>query len=364
MGDMNNCNNITRRHCLELMGAASMAATFSSCTEGEGTSRAPSGDPAATPTATKTAFIYDPFFKRHLAGASHPENPLRCDAIVSALKREGIYDDLLAIAPRRAEVSELLSCHDADYVRTARRDVEAGLRSLSTGDTNVTADSYDAALLAAGGAITAVDAVFDERAKNAFCLLRPPGHHATATRGMGFCIFNNAALAARHAQAKYGVGRVLIVDWDVHHGNGTQDIFYADKSVFYFSTHQWPLYPGTGAAGETGRGEAIGTTLNCPFPRGAGRREILGAFEGVLARAQASFKPEFVVISAGFDSRIDDPLGGFTLTDADFTDLTRVMTTLADEYACGKVVAVLEGGYNLAGLGKATTAHVKALMKT
>ena len=320
-------------------------------------------DSTVTPSSNRTALVYDPFYKRHLAGARHPENPLRCDAIVSALTRAEIMGDLLRVTPRKAEPAELLACHTADYVEAVQADVAAGRCVLSTGDTDITDASYEAALLAAGGALAAVDAVMARQAKNAFCLVRPPGHHATPDRGMGFCLFNNAAIAARYAQATHGIARVLIVDWDVHHGNGTQDIFYADKTVFYFSTHQWPLYPGTGSPREIGIGDGAGTTLNCPFPRGAGRREILGAFETVLARAQAAFKPELVIISAGFDSRIDDPLGGFRLTDQDFADLTHVMTTLADDTASGRVISVLEGGYNLTGLGKAATAHIKALMQ-
>src|ERR1039457_2550519 len=179
-----------------------------------------------------------------------------------------------------------------------------------------------------------------------------------AARGMGFCLFNNAAIAARYAQRNHGVGRVLIVDWDVHHGNGTQDIFYRDASVFFFSSHQWPLYPGTGRADETGDGPGEGATMNFPFPAGAGRREILGAVENHLLPAAARFQPDLVLISAGFDSRVGDPLGRFTLTDIDFADLTRAVMGIAG----GRVVSVLEGGYNLAGLASAAAAHVAALL--
>lgn len=340
-----------------------MAAITPSSSSSDHSDPAPEHRAPAGGREGKTALVYDPFYKRHLAGSAHPENPMRCDAIVQALDRADLLDDLLRISPRPAEPADILACHDERYVQTVRNDIAAGLHTLSTGDTDVTADSYEAALLAAGGATAAVDAVFDGTVKNAFGLLRPPGHHATANQGMGFCIFNNAAIAAHYAQRKHGAKRVLIADWDIHHGNGTQDIFYADKTVFYFSTHQYPWYPGTGTHGERGAGEAIGTTLNCPLPAGAGRREILGAFESVLAPAMTAFKPDFVIISAGFDSRIDDPLGGFRLTDADFADLTHLMTTLADETAGGRVLAVLEGGYNLAGLGKAVAAHVEALMK-
>jgi acetoin utilization deacetylase AcuC-like enzyme len=215
--------------------------------------------------------------------------------------------------------------------------------------------------VAVGAALCAVDAVFGAEVLNAFCVTRPPGHHASSNLGMGFCLFNTVAVAARYAQEHYGAERVLIADWDVHHGNGTQDIFYEDASVLFFSTHQSPWYPGTGAASERGAGKGLGTTINCPFRAGAGRDEILGVFRSVLMPATEEFRPDVVLISAGFDARVDDPLGHFRLIDSDFFDLTRLMMEIADTCCDSRLVSVLEGGYNLEGLASASEAHVRGL---
>jgi len=310
----------------------------------------------------RTAILYAHVFKQHDTGPGHPESPARCDAVMHGLEHAGLRQRLLALAPRMAGDEEVLACHTESYLRTVRHDIASGAENLSTGDTAIGPRSFEAALYAAGGVLEAVDAVFASRAKNAFCAVRPPGHHATPDRGMGFCIFNNVAIAARHAQRKHGIEKVLIVDWDVHHGNGTQEIFYADPSVFYFSTHQWPWYPGTGSPHETGAGKGAGTTLNCPFPAGAGREEIVEeAFRGRLLPAADRFKPDLVLISAGFDSRAGDPLGGFRLADEDFADLTRLMMEVACTHAGGRLVSVLEGGYALDGLASASAAHVQAL---
>jgi acetoin utilization deacetylase AcuC-like enzyme len=301
----------------------------------------------------------DPVFREHLAGREHPERPERFDAVIRGLEHAGLMKRLVRLEARPATEDELLRCHTAEYLSTARRDVASGRPYLSTGDTDITPNSWDVAVRAAGGVLNAVDAVLTGAADNAFCAVRPPGHHANASRGMGFCLLNNVALAARHAQRKHGVKRVMIVDWDVHHGNGTQDIFYRDPTVFFFSTHQWPLYPGTGRADETGEGDGEGATMNFPFPAGSGRREILGAVENSLAPAAERFKPELLLISAGFDSREGDLLGRFTLTDRDFADLTRAVMGIAE-----RVVSVLEGGYTLDGLASAAAAHVAALRGT
>ena len=305
-----------------------------------------------------TALSADPIYREHLIGRPHPERPERFDAVMEVLP----VDRMLHLESRSATEEELLLCHTPAYLPTARHDVEAGYRQLSTGDTEIDGRSWEVAVRAVGGVLNAVDAVMARRARNAFCAVRPPGHHANAGRGMGFCILNNVALAARYAQRRYGIERALIVDWDVHHGNGTQDIFYSDPSVFFFSTHQWPLYPGTGRADETGAEAGKGTTMNFPFAAGSGRGQILGAVENSLMPAMERFRPDLVLVSAGFDSRIDDPLGSFTLTDDDFSDLTLRVMELAGRHAGGRLVSVLEGGYNLHGLACATAAHVGALI--
>src|SRR5688572_5371425 len=307
----------------------------------------------------KTGFVTSLDYKKHQTGLGHPESTRRIDAVLNAIETANL--DLHKIEPRPAAKENLQLCHTPEYITTAERDVASGSRQLSTGDTTISKESYTTALLASGGILAAVDAVIAGAVKNAFCAVRPPGHHARPAGGMGFCLFNNIAIAARYAQKKHGIGKVLIADWDVHHGNGTQDIFYEDGSVLFFDTHQHPLYPGTGMADETGSGKGLGLIMNNPFPAGSGRAQVYGAFETRLLKAAEKFKPEMVFISAGFDSRIDDPLGSFTLTDEHFMELTRLIKKIAADHANGRVVSVMEGGYNLDGLAKAATAHVRAL---
>ena len=315
------------------------------------------------PCDLSVIFSTDEKCRKHDAGAGHPEQPARYDAVLAGLKDAGLHAAMREIGPRAVQREDLLLVHEARYLDLVEREIREGRDQLSTGDTGIGTHSWDAAMAAAGCAMAATDAVVKGDAKTAFCLVRPPGHHASAGRGMGFCIVNNIALAARHAQKRLGIGRVLIVDWDVHHGNGTQDIFYEDGSVFLFSTHLSPWYPGTGRADETGEGAGKGATLNCPLPAHSGRAEIFECFERKLVPAMEKFRPELVLISAGFDSREGDPLGQFLLTDADFADLTRLVRGIADSHAQGRVVSVLEGGYSLRGLASAAAAHVAALMK-
>ena len=309
-----------------------------------------------------TALICDDVCKCHAPGGHQYECPDRYAAVLDGLTKGGRFSELKRLDARPATDDEILLCHHDAYLALVRREIESGAGRLSTGDTCVCRDSLKAARYAGGGACVGVDAVFGGEAKNAFCLVRPPGHHAGPDRGMGFCIFNNVGIAARYAQQKYHAGKVLIVDWDVHHGNGTQDIFYEDQSVFYFSTHQWPWYPGTGAKDETGRGKGLGATMNWPMKAGAGRAEFLSAFHA-LAAAMDSFKPELVIISAGFDSRHGDPLGKLELTDEDYVELTGLVLEMAHRHADGRVISVLEGGYNLPGLASAAAAHCGRLQQ-
>jgi acetoin utilization deacetylase AcuC-like enzyme len=308
-----------------------------------------------------TAILADPVYREHDPGRGHPERPERYDAVAEALSRAGLIRSLGRIEARFATEDEIALCHSRGYIQKVRQEIGAGAHELSTGDTNVGPRSLDVALQAVGGILNAVDSVTERKAQNAFCVVRPPGHHARPEQGMGFCIFNSIAIAARHAQRKHGIAKVLIADWDVHHGNGTQDTFYEDGSVFFFSTHQSPWYPFTGEANQTGEGKGKNCTMNCPLPAGSGRREIVEAFRNRLVPAADLFKPDLVLISAGFDSRIDDPLGRFTLSDEDFAELTAIMLGIAGKDAGGRLVSVLEGGYNLSGLASAATAHVKAL---
>lgn len=243
------------------------------------------------PRELPTAIIHDDSFLEHDPGQGHPESPQRYLAVMNALAADEFNAKVRPLRARPASETDLTACHLPGYVELARRDIRNGAHVLTTGDTNVCPASWDAALNAAGGACLGVDKVMQSEAKNAFCVLRPPGHHALSSRGMGFCVFNNTAIAARYAQRRYGVGKVLIADWDVHHGNGTQEIFYEDDSVFFFSTHQAPWYPGTGERAETGHGRGLGTTLNRPFAAGAGRQEIVGAFTTSCCRGWMSSGP-------------------------------------------------------------------------
>jgi acetoin utilization deacetylase AcuC-like enzyme len=313
---------------------------------------------AAEGPPLSTLFITHPIALGHDMGPGHPEQPDRLRAIERALENESFH--LLArerAAPGLPE--QIIRCHPEAYFRSLEEAAPSSGVVHLDGDTSMGAGTWDAAMHAVGGACQAVDEVMGKKAANAFVAMRPPGHHAETSTPMGFCFFNNAAIAARHAQAAHGAERVAIMDFDVHHGNGTQDIFWADKSVMYASTHQMPLYPGTGAPGETGEHDNI---VNAPLAPGSGGAQFREAMESAVLPRLAAFRPDLVIISAGFDAHRRDPLAQINLVEDDFAWATARLMEIADKSAGGRVVSLLEGGYDLTALGRSVAAHVGALM--
>ena len=315
----------------------------------------------STAATYNTGLVYDPDYLLHDAGEGHPERPDRLKAIIAYLEQEDLLKSLYQIPPQLISNQWLLEVHTENYLQElefANRNAPAQLDP----DTRMSVQSLRVAKLAAGGVLTAVDAVMAGQVKNAFAAVRPPGHHALPDRAMGFCLFNNVAIAARYVQKRYGLKRVLIVDWDVHHGNGTQEVFYQDPSVLFFSTHQYPYYPGSGSVEETGAGLGKNTTLNVPLEAGAGDEQVISAYSQHLLPAVAAFQPQFVFISAGFDAHQDDPLAQLQFTEQGYRKLTRIVLDIAKKYAEGRLVSVLEGGYDLTALSHSVAAHVQELM--
>jgi len=307
----------------------------------------------------KTIIVYDPTFLGHDTGPGFPECPDRLRWLMGSVPKdveETQPDDKIDPLPW------ILKVHDEDYVDEVRRACAAGEEYLGSPDCPISRNSYDVAVRAVGATLSAVDAVMLGRARNAFAAVRPPGHHAMPDSAKGFCIFGNAAIAARYAQKKHGIDRVMIVDWDVHHGDGTQEIFYEDPSVFFFSAHQYPFYPGpSGAAENTGAGKGKGFAKNVPLAAGSGDQAVLAAFRSELTEAFRKFRPELVIISAGFDAHEADPLGGLGWTSSVYGELTRIVRELAREQGHERIVSVLEGGYSKRGLTEGVRAHLEAL---
>ncbi len=310
----------------------------------------------------RTGIVYHEDYLKHDAGQGHPESPSRLMCLMTHLEKIGVLSELVLVKPSLADVNWICTIHDPNYVSEIEKACEARLTHLDM-DTGINPESYRIARLAVGGALAAVDAVMQKRIRNAFCAIRPPGHHAERDRAMGFCLFNQIAIAARYVQGVYGLRRILIIDWDVHHGNGTQNAFYNDPSVFYFSIHQFPHYPGSGNRQERGSGEGLGTTLNVPLPAGAGDETYIKVFEEELIPAAKQFAPDFILISAGFDAHRSDPLAGMKLSETGYGRMTSLIKEFAMECCEGRVVSLLEGGYHLYSMAKSVEAHLRILME-
>jgi len=311
----------------------------------------------------KTGFLYDPSFLEHRTERGHPERSERLSATMEHLERQEWFNGLTGIAPRLADRRWVEAVHSGEYIDRAEQACRRGQRHLDVLDVSISERSWDVALLAAGGALELADRVIASEVSNAFGLVRPPGHHAEKATALGFCLFNNVAVLARYLQIRHGLDKVLILDWDVHHGNGTQHTFEEDPSVLYVSLHQYPFYPGTGAASETGVGRGEGATLNCPMSAGATDTDYERAFrERVLPKMDA-FAPEAVIISAGFDAHRADPLANIELSTGFFGWMTERMMEVADKHAGGRLVSLLEGGYDLDALARCVAIHLSVLSR-
>ncbi len=320
-----------------------------------------------------TALIYDPIFLEHLTPGNHPDRPERLQKAIEVLQalnwleREG----LVLLEPRAATEDELATVHERDYIhkvkaasqKVAREQEVSGRKTrFFATDTFVSARSYEAAIKAAGAPLTAIDAILQGEIDNAYCLVRPPGHHAVAESAMGFCLFNNVAVAARYAIDKHGLKRVMIIDYDVHHGNATQEMFYNDPRVLYFSIHQAPFYPGTGHSDEVGEGAGLGTTINVPLPSTTGYETYEPVFRQVLAPVADRYDPQLILVSAGFDAHWKDPLGGMYLSTAGFAKLTGIIIELAQTLCNGRIVFVQEGGYDQLALAGCVATCINLLL--
>ena len=308
----------------------------------------------------KTGFISHPQYLKHDT-EPHPENPGRLKAIQGKIESSKIYPHLIFPKPRRATTDELTANHDPSHINHVRNSCRNGVQNLD-GDTVICPDSWDAAVLSAGAGLTAVDQIVTGQLDNAFTAVRPPGHHAEKDRSMGFCLFNNVAIAARYAIKKHGLNRVCIFDWDVHHGNGTQHSFYSDPSVHYSSIHQYPFYPGTGDKDETGIGDGLGTTLNFPLDAFNGDQTYLDIVKNKLIPVIQSFKPDLIIISAGFDAHEDDPLAQMRVSSSCYGKMTDMVLKAAENICAGRLLSMLEGGYNHTALADSVLEHVNALV--
>ncbi len=308
-----------------------------------------------------TALLFDPRYLDHDTGSGHPERASRLSHTSEILRLQTWYKGLQKVEPRICDRQWIETIHSTDYIQRTELACANGERYIDTPDVAVSATSWHIARLAAGGALALADSVVRGDVRNGFAMIRPPGHHAEHAAALGFCLFNNIAITARYLQQFHGLDKILILDWDVHHGNGTQHSFESDPSVFYISLHQYPYYPGTGAKSENGSGAGTGATLNCPMAAGYGDDEYRQAFETLILPAAHAFRPDAVLLSAGFDAHIADPLGEINLSTDFYRWMTLQMMELADAYAQGRIVSLLEGGYDLNALAACICVHLETL---
>ncbi|OHD68987.1 MAG: histone deacetylase [Spirochaetes bacterium RBG_16_49_21] len=310
-----------------------------------------------------TAYLFDPIFLKHKTGWGHPEKPERLEAINSAIASASFYKDLVKVGPVVPDMKYLEMIHSPSYIQRVKKEIKSGVSYLDSMDTAVCGESYEVALMAVGGSLNMCDTVMKGAAANGFCAVRPPGHHAEKDYAAGFCIFNNIAIAAKYLQSRCGIKRIAVVDWDVHHGNGTQHSFERDSSVLYISLHQFPHYPGTGSAEETGAGKGAGYTMNIPMHAGSGDEEYLTAFQNRIIPSLEKFKPEIILISAGFDGHKSDPLSSIRLSSDAYAEFTNMLMAIAGRHGTGRIIAFLEGGYNLSALSESVLAMMEALVR-
>ncbi len=310
-----------------------------------------------------TGLVYSPRFLDHDTGPGHPESPARIKAVIDGLKKSTLWDQLDHLEPEISDnlLPELI--HDPGYVKRVASSCDRGEQYIDTFDNPISDNSYRTALLAVNAATQGIDHIFAGKNHNSIVLPRPPGHHAEFNQAMGFCLFNNVAVAARYAQRQYSIDRIAIVDFDVHHGNGTQHIFEYESNIMYLSTHRYPFYPGTGARNETGRGDGLGSTINYPLDVGSGDSDYLDVFNNSMADSILSFQPELLILSAGFDAHASDPLGGMEVSTTGYGQLTAILKKIGQECCENRILSVLEGGYNLQGLADSVEAHIGELIK-
>ena len=307
----------------------------------------------------KTGYISDPFYLKH-KNEPHPENPGRLNAIQKNIESSKYYNNLTLIQPRKATVEDIAKVHGTGYIRSVEDSCRNGVRNLDA-DTVISADSYQAALLSAGAGLEALDKILEGTVGNAFCAVRPPGHHAEQNKAMGFCLFNNVGVIARYAQDIKNIQKIFIFDWDVHHGNGTQHSFYKDSSIYYSSIHQYPFYPGTGGVDETGTGDGLGSNLNLPMRAYSCDADYINAIEHKLIPVIQKFNPDLIIISAGFDAHENDPLAQINLSTDCYGKMTQKLMEIANDVCNGRILSMLEGGYDYSALADSVQLHVETL---